>query len=214
MVIIGADGHAKEILSICSQLKISEEIFFFDNVSKNLPERLFSKYKIVRSFDAIASLFKKNAAFVLGTGDPLTRYRLFKKCMKIGGRPVSIISPRASIGEDAIHLGRGLNIMTGVVITNDISIGDGTLINSQVSIHHGVKIGKFCEISPGAHVTGKSTIGDFSFIGTGAILLPGVSLGKNVIVGAGAVVTKDIRDNEVAVGVPAKVIKKRPQLSL
>lgn len=45
------------------------------------------------------------------------------------------------------------------------------------------------------------------YIGNNVLLLPGVTVGSKVIIGAGAVVTHDIPDNSVAVGVPAKVIK-------
>lgn len=51
------------------------------------------------------------------------------------------------------------------------------------------------------------TIGDKVYIGTGAYVMPGVTIGNNVIIGAGAIVTKDIPDNVVAVGVPAKPIE-------
>ncbi|MCQ2354300.1 MAG: acyltransferase [Clostridia bacterium] len=51
------------------------------------------------------------------------------------------------------------------------------------------------------------TIGDKVYIGTGAYVMPGVTIGSNVIIGAGAIVTKDIPDNVVAVGVPAKPIE-------
>lgn len=44
-----------------------------------------------------------------------------------------------------------------------------------------------------------------AWIGAGAVILPGVTVGQNAIVGAGAVVTKDVPDNAVAAGVPAKV---------
>ena len=47
-----------------------------------------------------------------------------------------------------------------------------------------------------------------AWIGAGATVLPGVTIGKYAIVGAGAIVTKDVGDYEVAVGVPAKIIKK------
>ena len=57
------------------------------------------------------------------------------------------------------------------------------------------------------HKYGKITIGDNSYIGIGSIILPGVTIGKNCIIGAGSVVTKNIPDNSVACGVPAKVIK-------
>ena len=46
-----------------------------------------------------------------------------------------------------------------------------------------------------------------AWIGAGASILPGVTIGKYAIVGAGAIVTKDVGDYEVAVGVPAKVVK-------
>lgn len=54
---------------------------------------------------------------------------------------------------------------------------------------------------------GKIKIGNNTNIGWDAIIMPGVTIGQNCIVGAGAVVTKDIPDNSVVVGVPAKVIE-------
>lgn len=50
-------------------------------------------------------------------------------------------------------------------------------------------------------------IGNRVYIGTGAYIMPGVTIGDNVVIGAGAIVVRDIPDNSVAVGVPAKVIE-------
>ena len=50
-------------------------------------------------------------------------------------------------------------------------------------------------------------IGSNVYIGTGAYILPGVTIGDNTIIGAGAIVTKDIPNNVVAVGIPARVIR-------
>ncbi len=50
-------------------------------------------------------------------------------------------------------------------------------------------------------------IGDDFWMGAGAIILPGVTIGNNVVVAAGAVVTKDVPDNCVIAGVPAKIIR-------
>ena len=58
-----------------------------------------------------------------------------------------------------------------------------------------------------ADVFGRITIGDNTNIGWNAIIMPGVNIGKNCVIGAGAVVTKDVPDNSVAAGVPAKVIE-------
>lgn len=51
------------------------------------------------------------------------------------------------------------------------------------------------------------TIGNNVYIGTGAYIMPGVNIGNNSIIGAGAIVTHDIPDNVVAVGIPARIIK-------
>ncbi|MGM9900016.1 MAG: acyltransferase [Bacilli bacterium] len=58
---------------------------------------------------------------------------------------------------------------------------------------------------------GRISVGDNVHIGTNAIILPGVHIGNNCIIGCGAIVTRDIPDNSVAVGVPAKVIENIDQ---
>jgi maltose O-acetyltransferase len=60
----------------------------------------------------------------------------------------------------------------------------------------------------GAEYPAPITIGDNVWIGANATICPGVTIGNNVVVGAGAVVTKNVVDNVVVAGVPAKVIRK------
>ena len=60
---------------------------------------------------------------------------------------------------------------------------------------------------PDLEITKPIVLGNDVYIGNNVILMPGVKVGSNVVIGAGAVVTRDIPDNSVAVGVPARVIK-------
>lgn len=60
---------------------------------------------------------------------------------------------------------------------------------------------------PDLEITKPITIGNDVYIGNNVIILPGVEIGNNVIIGAGAVITKNIPNNSVVAGVPAKVIK-------
>ena len=63
-------------------------------------------------------------------------------------------------------------------------------------------------IQPGANVAGACHIGQATYIGMGAIVIDHITVGSHSVVGAGAVVTKDVPDNVVVVGVPARVVKE------
>lgn len=60
---------------------------------------------------------------------------------------------------------------------------------------------------PDLEWTAPITVGNDVYIGLRTMIMPGVNIGSRVIIGAGSIVTKDIPDNSVAVGVPARVIK-------
>lgn len=201
---------AKELLAIFSQQGALNNLCFFDNVSSDVPEKLFSQFPIVRSFDQVKKIFAETGdpSFCLGLGNPVLRYRLYTQFVDAGGTLTSVISPRADIGQFDNHLEAGCCILPGAVITASVTLGKGCLINPNVTISHDSVVGDFVEISPGVNVTGNCRIGDFSFLGSNSVLLPKISIGRNVIVGAGAVVTKDVPANSLVVGVPA-VIRKR-----
>ena len=109
----------------------------------------------------------------------------------------------------------------------DVVIGDHTRIGIHNTIIGPVTIGNHVNLAQGITVTalnhnfidttlrideqGISTnpvvIGDDVWIGANAVILPGVTIGRHVVIAAGAVVTKDVPDNCVVGGIPAKVLK-------
>ena len=209
MLIIGANGFAKEVLEVFHQLKQLEKIAFYDDITNDIGELLYDTFPILNNENEVLAFFNENGnEFTIGVGNPHLRYKLSKKIISLGGIFTSTVSNTAIIGHFGKKIERGCNIMQNVVLTNDIKVGMGTIINQISSIGHDVSIGDFCEICPNVSISGNCIIGDMTFIGTGAIVLPKVMIGKNVIIGAGSVVTKDIPDNCLAVGVPAKIIKE------
>ena len=89
-----------------------------------------------------------------------------------------------------------------------ISIGNNVYITAgcQFITHDGGTLILRKEV-PDLEITAPISVGNDVYIGLNTTILPGVRIGNRVIIGAGSVITKDIPDNSVAAGVPARVIK-------
>ena len=208
MLIIGAKGFAKEVLEVLHQLNEIENLVFFDDVNDDIKGNLYEKFPILKTTTEASNYFNStDNLFTIGIGNPVLRKKLYDKFSSMGGVFTSVISPLASIGSYDIEIGSGTNILPGVIISNSSKIGMGCIVYYNSIITHDCNIGDFVEISPSATLLGRCAIGSYSQIGSNATILPDIVVGKNVIIGAGSVVTKNIPDNCVAVGTPAKIIK-------
>lgn len=138
--------------------------------------------------------------------------------------------------ESPCALDRGVVLLCSGDTTphSKIYIGAHTYINRNTFLDSidSLRIGQHCAIGPSCYITdhdhgtdlnssplkqpmiAKPTrIGDRVWIGANVTILKGVIIGNDVIVGAGSVVTKDVPDKAIVVGIPAKVIKFREQSS-
>jgi len=215
MLIVGAKGFAKEVLEILYRKNDTENLVFYDDVSNDLPNLLFGKFKILKKLEEAQVHFSTiDNRFTLGIGNPLLRKKLYEKFIKIGGVLSSTISTNCEIGTFGNSIGEGLNMLSDSIISNDVKIGKGCIIYFGTIITHDSIIGDFVEISPSVKLLGSCTIGSYTQIGSNATVLPKITIGNNVIVGAGSVVTKDVPDNCLVVGVPAVIKKMLPPLEI
>ena len=208
MLIIGAKGLAKEVLEIFHQQNELANLFFYDDISTDVP-LLYGQFAVLRNMNQVAELFVTDNRFTIGIGEPELRFKMYNQFTQAGGQLVSVISPFAVIGHYGTVIAPGAIIMAGTFISNDVNIGMGCLINPNCSISHDTVIGDFVEISPGVQITGHCQVGGYCNIGTNATLLPKIKLGIKVTVGAGAVVTKNVADRLTVAGVPAKALNKQ-----
>lgn len=209
MLIIGAGGFAKELVQVLQDLNVNEPIYFYDDITKELPDLLLGGFEIIRDTNTAQKIFSEiSNKFILGIGNPILREKLAAKMTNCGGQLVSAISPFASIGSCQVTIGNGSTILAGARLSNSCSLGKGCLVYYNAVITHDCKLGNYIEVSPSVNVLGNVTIGDYCKLGAGCIILPNITLGNNVIVGAGAVVTKSFTDGVTIAGVPAKIIKK------
>lgn len=210
MLIVGARGFAKEIFEGVIQNNDPNSIAFFDDVNVDNNGLIYEQISILKNLEEVNNFFKKfGHDFTIGIGNPLLRFKLYQKFIKINGIYTSTISPDATISKFDVNIGNGSNVLSTSVISNSVQIGNGCIVYYGVIITHDCKVGEFVELSPKAVLLGGVEVGDFSHVGANATILPKIKVGKNVIIGAGAVVTKDLPDNCVAVGVPAKIIRQK-----
>ena len=138
-----------------------------------------------------------------------------------------------------VSIGRNCFVGRNTIIAckhGNIDIGEGTNISFNCEILSGgsVKIGKnvliaaYCYIIGGTHGFDRTdmpvqdqerkckgiVIGDKVWLGAGVKILDGVTIGDNAVIGAGAVVTRDIPEDSIAVGIPAEVVKSRKDTDL
>lgn len=120
--------------------------------------------------------------------------------------------------EQPFHCDYGKNITVGdefysnynlvILDVGRVTIGNNVMLAPNVSIYTAGH-----PIHPDSRNSGYEygigiTIGDNVWIGGNTVILPGVHIGNNAVIGAGSVVTKDIPDNVIAVGNPAKIVRE------
>jgi UDP-3-O-[3-hydroxymyristoyl] glucosamine N-acyltransferase len=108
--------------------------------------------------------------------------------------------------EDDVDIHVHVNIDRGTF--GNTIIGRGTKINRYAHIGHNGVIGKHCQIGGQVFIAGSSTLGDYCELALCSCVRNGTRLGKNVMVGMGSVITKDVEDDWIVYGVPAKKARK------
>jgi len=119
--------------------------------------------------------------------------------------------------EGPIRLGKRTSIGSNSVIVSlgGIHIGEAVLTAGGCYIsagaYHFEDTGT-AVMDQGAYTKGPITIGSKSWLGTCVVVLDGISIGSGAVIGAGSVVTRDVPENSIAVGVPVRIVKQRSTL--
>lgn len=131
----------------------------------------------------------------------------FPRDPETGKRTEAPVSGSVWVGSD-VEVFPHANVDRGC--TQTTRIGDRVKIDHYVHVGHDSVIGEDCCLCAGAIIGGYVEIGAGTTIGLGAVILPLVKIGSNCYVGAGAVVTRNVPNDVVVAGIPARI--RRPNL--
>lgn len=203
IVIIGDSGHAKVIEDIATSNG-------FRVVAK-----LDDKYEIystkgsltIGPTNSLLAMIEEcpTLGVVIAIGSNVIRKKLVESFKLPNHYYRTLIHESATISPSAV-IGLGSVVMPGAVINAGTVVGDHVIINSSSVVEHDCVVENYAHVSPNATLTGGVHVGEGTHVGASATIIPSKKIGKWAVLGAGAVVTSDLQDNVLAVGVPASVV--------
>ena len=202
LLFIGYSGHAYTVIDIAQKTEYQPK-GYFDLVENTLNPFQLTFLGNERAFDF--SRFNSNVFPAIG--DNRLRMKIHKFIQQNNLNECHLIHPSATLGFGT-SVGFSTLIAAGVIINPLGKIGAGCILNTGCILDHEATIENYVHIGPGATLAGNVTVGEGTFVGANATIIQGVTIGKNCIIGAGSVVLKNVDDNTVMVGNPAKFLRK------
>ncbi len=203
LVIIGAGGHAKVVVEAIQSGEGNLQVKIVHQDKDKQATKLFGSIPV----DYLQSWLELPLKVHVAIGDNKMRQQLGRLALENGKEMITVFHPVAQVSPSA-SIDSGCFVAANAVIAAQAKVHEGCIVNHGAVIDHDCSVGFFCHIGPNATLGGGARIGSGSFIGSGATVLPEIKIGSNVIVGAGSVVRTDVEDNQVVVGVPARLLRE------
>jgi len=209
-IIYGAGEQGRVVLDILQQTGVDVIGFIDDTIE--LHGTIVNGVSVLGIPDVADTAGAEGVGYIIALGDNDARAKKYQELERSGKQFINAIHPAATISKNAT-IGYGVVIGPNSVINTDAVIGNNVIINTGAIIEHDNIIENDTHIAPGVCLAGGVRVKTTATVGIGAVVLDDLTIGQNATVGAGAVVTKDVPDNAVVAGVPAKIIKYNEKIT-
>ena len=209
LYIIGAGGFGREVAWLVERINSVTPMWnlkgFIDD-NESIQGTLEDGYPVVGDCAYLNSLVQESWC-VCAVGSAKIRRKIIEKLQENEKVKFATLVDPSVIVSNRITIGEGTIICAGTILTVDIKIGKHVIINLDCTAGHDDVINDFVTMYPSVNVSGNVNVGECVELGTGVQIIQGINVGTESIIGAGAVVIRDIPDGCTAVGNPAKPIK-------
>ena len=210
IVLIGGGTQVSYSIDIIEKQNSHTIVGIIDSY-KMIGDVLFG-YNVIGRQDEINELIEEYniEGCVIAIGDNWSRKKVYDQISKLAPNIAwpNVLHPSVIIANH-VTMGKGILAMAGVIINSGAYLGDFTNYFTNSNVEHDCFIDDFASISAGVVLGGKVKVGRYSAVALNATVFDRLTIGENSVIGAASLVTKDISDNVLAYGNPAKVIRGR-----
>lgn len=201
ILIIGAGGHSKVVIDALQVSKPETDFMVVDYDNSKAGWLIFGRVPVV----LLDKWPQPHKLYHVAIGDNTIRKKCSLEAQKQGKKPITIFHSDASISTTS-KISEGCFIAAKAIVAAESELGEGCIINHGAVVDHDCKVAPYSHIAPNVTIGGSVVIGEKCLIGAGSIILPSVKIGNQVVIGAGAVITRDVPDNQIMIGVPGKKV--------
>lgn len=204
LLILGTSDFSVEVADLASDCPEFELAAFVENLDRSRCDRTLEGLPVLW-IDEAAALARTHLA-VCGLGTT-TRSLYTDQAAALGLRFGTVVHPSARVSSRST-LGEGTVVSARAVVGAHTHVGRHVLIGRGTLVGHHTEIGDHASLNAGAVIAGSCRIASAVYLGMAALVRDHRSIGSRAVVGGGAVVTTDLPGDVVAVGIPARVIKR------
>lgn len=213
VLIVGAGGFARETADAVRAVHAvdgSLELAGFLDDNPALHGLVICGAPVLGPIDAVADHPEAGVVVCVGRPDAYTpRVDLVARLGLPAERYATIVHPTASIGSTCA-VGAGSVLLAHVALTADVTVGEHVSIMPQVVLTHDVRVDDFVTLASGVRLGGTVSVGRGAYIGSGVCVREGCRIGRWAMVGMSSTVTRDIPDERLWYGSPARDVRRAP----
>ena len=204
LIIIGAGGHAVSVANVA--LSAGRSIGCFIDKTKRGNKLL--EIPIAGDFLEINDINQYDFAIAIGDNTARELVHATLSAQRPNLHFPALVHLSATISCFAC-VGEGTVVMPNAVVGPKSNVGRFCIVNTGASLDHDCDMHDFSSLAPASATGGSVTIGRRSAISIGAIVKHGLTIGDDSIVGASSYLNKDLSNNQVAYGIPARTVRSR-----